>query len=142
MEIACRRPGRRVGRDPALPDQPAALEGQFSGLDPADEPARRCGHRVYRGSIRPWQNAGCSGSLLENRGLRRVYHLFHLFAGGVFSFGKRQQRVRGSLHPAQHSALLGRNCLWTGCRRRTAENGRYITAKADIQKRRELRHAA
>ena len=67
------------------------------------------------------------------RGLRRVYHLFHLFAGGVFSFGKRQQRVRGSLHPAQHSALLGRNCPWTGCRRRTAENGRYITAKADIQ---------
>ena len=45
-------------------------------------------------------------------------------------------------NPAQHSALLGRNCPWTGCRRRTAENGRYITAKADIQKRRELRHAA
>ena len=94
------------------------------------------------GASGPWQNAGCSGSLLENRGLRRVYHLFHLFARGVFSFGKRQQRVRGSLHPAQHSALLGRNCPWTGCRRRTAENGRYITAKADIQKRRELRHAA
>ena len=29
MEIACRRPGRRVGRDPALPDQPAALKGSF-----------------------------------------------------------------------------------------------------------------
>lgn len=93
----------------AVSHQPPALPPVLSPADFADQSPRRIAHRLSLRTCPPGKgNFSPQAVVLENRALRRLHHLLHLFSGSLSAFERRSLLPCRSLSPAQRHRLSGR----------------------------------